>query len=139
LGSVFNLRKYQDQIVTSNYVNQIITDTGVIINSSGLIATQDELDSAQPTSGGLPSGFRQIFIEAESRTYNLLRLSERTRFLDSLRVSTGMEVRVQVPVINVPFRLIFAYNPNANPDITNPRVLGIERRTTVRFSIGRTF
>ena len=32
-----------------------------------------------------------------------------------------------------------SYNPNANPDITNPRVLGIERRTAMRFSIGRTF
>jgi len=46
---------------------------------------------------------------------------------------------VQVPVINVPFRLIFPYNPNTNPDITDPKVLSLERRTVMRFSIGRTF
>jgi hypothetical protein len=40
---------------------------------------------------------------------------------------------------NVPFRLIFAYNPNASPDITDPRVLSLERRRVVRFSIGRMF
>ena len=46
---------------------------------------------------------------------------------------------MQVPVINVPFRLIFPYNPNTNPDITDPKVLSLERRTVMRFSIGRTF
>jgi len=79
-------------------------------------------------------------MQGDSRSYNLLRISEQgTRLLDSLRASVGLELRVQVPVINVPFRLIFAYNPNANPDITNPKVLSFERRTAVRFSIGRTF
>jgi hypothetical protein len=47
--------------------------------------------------------------------------------------------RVRVPKISLPFRFIFAYNPSANPDITDPRVLSTERRTAVRFSIGRTF
>ena len=144
LGAVFNLRKYQDQVVTSNYVDQTITPNGVIVNSSGTIATRDELDSAIAAGGvgsdGLPSGFRQIFLQGESRSYNLLRLSQKsTSFLENMRASAGLEFRVQVPVINVPFRLIFAYNPNANPDITDPRVLSLEKRTVVRFSIGRTF
>ncbi len=142
VGAVFNMRKYQDQVVTSNYVNQTITPTGVIINSSGTIATRDELESAisGSTGDGLPSGFRTIYLTGESRSYNLLRLSENaTSFLENRRASVGMEFRVQVPMINVPFRLIFAYNPNANPDITAPRVLSIERSTVVRFSIGRTF
>jgi outer membrane protein insertion porin family len=145
IGAVFNMRKYQDQVVTSNYVsNSLITPTGVIINSSGTIATRDELDSAIAASGstsdGLPPGFRTIYLTGESRSYNLLRLSQNaTSFLENMRASAGLEFRVQVPMINVPFRLIFAYNPNANPDITDPRVLSLERRTVVRFSIGRTF
>ena len=144
LGAVFNLRKYQDQVVTSNYVDQTITPNGVIVNSSGTIVTRDELDSAIAAGGsgsdGLPSGFRQIFLQGESRSYNLLRLSQNsTSFLENMRASAGLEFRVQVPVINVPFRLIFAYNPNANPDITDRRVLSLEKRTVVRFSIGRTF
>jgi outer membrane protein insertion porin family len=145
VGTVFNLRKYRDQIVSSNYTNQIITPNGVIVNSSGLVVTRDELDSAitaapSLNSDGLPPGFRRIYLQGDSRSYNLLRISEQgTRLLDSLRASVGLEFRVQVPVINVPFRLIFAYNPNANPDITNPKVLSFERRTVMRFSVGRTF
>lgn len=96
--------------------------------------------AANLTSDGLPPGFRRIYLTGDSRSYNKLRISENTtRLLDSLRASVGMEFRVQVPVINVPFRLIFADNPNANPDITNPKILSLEKRTTVRFSIGRTF
>ena len=145
VGTVFNLRKYSDQLVTSNFVEQTITPTGLILNSSGTVATRDEIDSAMAsfanlTSDGLPPGFRRVYLTGDSRSYNKLRISEgTTRLLDSLRASVGMEFRVQVPVINVPFRLIFAYNPNANPDITNPKVLSLEKRTVMRFSIGRTF
>ncbi len=145
IGSVFNLHKYNDQIVSSNFVEQTITLDGVIVNSSGLPARRDELDSAIAAANGnlldgLPPGFRRIYLEGESRTYNLLRLSQSgSSFRDSLRASVGLEFRVQVPMINVPFRLIFAYNPLANPDITDPKVLSLERRTVMRFSIGRTF
>jgi outer membrane protein insertion porin family len=145
IGTVFNLRKYNDQIVTSNFVEQTITPEGVIVNSSGLPARRDELDSAIAAANGnlldgLPPGFRRIYLVGESRTYNLLRLSQSgSSFSDSLRASVGLEFRVQVPMINVPFRLIFAYNPLANPDITDPKILSLERRTVMRFSIGRTF
>lgn len=140
IGAVFNARRYRDQVVTTNYVDQTITPEGVIVNSSGVIATRDELDSAQPWNGDLPTGFRRIYLQGESRSFNLLRLSQNANtFLENMRASLGLELRVQVPMINVPFRLIFAYNPNANPDITDPRVLSVERRTVVRFSIGRTF
>jgi outer membrane protein insertion porin family len=145
VGTVFNLRKYRDQTVTSNYIEQTITPTGVIVNSSGTVATRDELDSAMAsaaslTSDGLPAGFRRIYLTGDSRSYNLLRISQNTtNLIDSLRTSVGMELRVQVPMLNVPFRLIFAYNPNANPDITNPKVLSLEKRTLIKFSVGRTF
>jgi len=53
----------------------------------------------------------------------------------------GMEVRIQVPVINVPFRLIFAYNPSARKDqvIQGFPFQFNERRWVPRFSVGRTF
>ncbi len=144
VGAVFDLRKYRDQVVTTNFTSQTITPNGIILNSSGTVATRDEIDSAVASAGSLtedlPAGFRRIYLTGEARSYNLLRLSQRaTSFRENMRASVGMEFRVQVPVINVPFRLIFAYNPNSNPDITDPRVLSIERRTVVRFSIGRTF
>ena len=46
-------------------------------------------------------------------------------------VSTGAELRFIMPVLNVPFRLIYAINPNADP-------LFAEKRT-FRFAVGTTF
>jgi outer membrane protein insertion porin family len=145
VGTVFNLRRYKDQIVTTNYTQQPITPNGVIVNASGLLATRNELDSAiaaapNNLTDGLPPGFRRVYLQGDARSYNLLRISGSGSGLrDSLRASLGLEFRVQVPMLNVPFRLIMAWNPNANPDITNPKVLSLERRTALRFSIGRTF
>jgi outer membrane protein insertion porin family len=47
-----------------------------------------------------------------------------------LVTSTGAEMRFFVPVLNVPFRLIFAYNPN--PPLFQPK-------TAFRFGVGSTF
>jgi outer membrane protein insertion porin family len=140
VGTAFNARKPRDQIVSTNFINQVVTPGGVTLNPAGRRATQDELQSANGTSAGLPPGFRTVFLQGDSRSFDLVRLSQpNARFFSNLRSSLGAEVRVQVPVINVPFRLIFAYNPNAKTDLTDPRVLFLERRTVVRFSIGRTF
>lgn len=49
---------------------------------------------------------------------------------ETLRTSTGGELRFFVPVLNVPFRLIFAYNPHR--DFFQPA-------TSFRFGIGTTF
>ena len=49
---------------------------------------------------------------------------------------------MQVPVLNVPFRLIYAYNPRARGDfqiIDNVPFIFNEKKTTFRFSVGRTF
>jgi len=82
------------------------------------------------------------------------------------RVSVGLELQVLMPVVNAPFRLYWAYNPSVvnttllPPVLVTPsmfpneatyqsainslRGLGYgfnldERRSTFRFSIGRTF
>ena len=46
-------------------------------------------------------------------------------------ISTGAEVRFIMPVLNVPFRLIYAINPNNNPLVAERRVF--------RFAVGTTF
>lgn len=140
LGSTFNSRRYEDQLVTTNYVNQLITRTGLLLNPSGRIATEEELASASRNFLGDPVGFRNVFLEGESRDYSFLRSSEqKVKLFSDIRSSYGLEFRVQMPVINVPFRLIYAYNPQARTDATDPRVLFIERRTVLRFTVGRTF
>jgi outer membrane protein insertion porin family len=81
----------------------------------------------------------------------------------SIRSSTGLELQVLMPVVNAPFRLYWAYNPNIVQTVLQPPIVAdrsyfpnsatflnavslfgrpspfFERRSTFRFSIGRTF
>ncbi len=140
VGTSFNARTYTDQVTNTNFINQVITPNGLTVNPAGRVATPDELASAPTDNLGNTIGYRRIFLTGDSRSYDLVRTSQQNvRFLDDVRSSMGLEFRVQMPVINVPFRLIFAYNPQAKTDITDPTVLFIERRTVMRFSVGRTF
>ena len=83
----------------------------------------------------------------------------------NIRASTGIELQVMMPVVNAPFRLYWAYNPNLSRAILQPPVV-VDRSlfpnqrdipefdrvslasaspvlsksaSTFRFSIGRTF
>ncbi len=81
----------------------------------------------------------------------------------AIRSSTGLELQVLMPVVNAPFRLYWAYNPNIFDSVVQPPIVTDrstfpnnatflnsivqfgrpfnyrERRSTFRFSIGRTF
>jgi outer membrane protein insertion porin family len=63
----------------------------------------------------------QTFAEGEPWRFSMF---------NALSTSTGAEMRFFVPVLNVPFRLIFAYNPNREP---------FQPATAFRFGIGSTF
>ncbi|HSE22869.1 MAG TPA: outer membrane protein assembly factor BamA [Pyrinomonadaceae bacterium] len=90
----------------------------------------------------LPRGFQPVFLRGQAQTTSVVRLSQSLfSKIGDYRSSLGMEVRVQVPVINVPFRLIFAYNPNAREDqvIDGFPFFFNEKKKVIRFSVGRTF
>lgn len=58
------------------------------------------------------------------------------------RASTGLEVQFLLPVVNAPFRLIFAYNPlilNTHTVINGVLFPLREDRTNIRFTVGQTF
>jgi outer membrane protein insertion porin family len=57
--------------------------------------------------------------------------------LDKFRTSTGAEVRFFMPVLNVPFRLIFAANPQRKGVLDNS--LQPQKDFTFRFAVGSTF
>jgi outer membrane protein insertion porin family len=81
----------------------------------------------------------------------------------AFRTSTGIELQVVMPVVNAPFRLYWAYNPNIVQTYLQPPVVAdrsyfpndvtynqavalfgqrypyFERHSTFRFTIGRTF
>ena len=53
------------------------------------------------------------------------------------KTSTGVEVRFFMPVLNVPFRLIFAYNPQRSGVLDN--TLRPQKAFQFRFAVGSTF
>ena len=55
----------------------------------------------------------------------------------AFKTSTGAEIRFFMPVLNVPFRLIFAYNPQRVGVLDNN--LRPAKRFTFKFAVGSTF
>ena len=110
------------------------------------IVTQAELEAAQTGDVNpgtlLPPGFQPVFLRGQAQVNSVVRLSQSLfAGIGDYRSSLGAEVRVQVPIINVPFRLIFAYNPNAREDqvIDGFPFFFNEKKKVIRFSVGRTF
>ncbi len=185
IGSAFNLRSKNDQVFSSNFLDDqpflqtvgfiscprnlaqggvatvslstlaacnantqlaLIGGAGLVMRDNRLVTTQ-ELDNARnlgpfdPVTG-LPFGFQEVFLRGQAQTNTAVRLSQSLfAKIGDYRSSMGMEVRVQVPIINVPFRLIFAYNPNARQDqiIDGFPFFFNEKKKVIRFSVGRTF
>ena len=59
-------------------------------------------------------------------------------FLPSYRASLGGELRVPIPVLNIPLRLIFAWNPNAQQQVPAGALLAPEKRFAFRVGFSRT-
>jgi outer membrane protein insertion porin family len=76
------------------------------------------VDIVGPLRGVLFYDAGQTFLEGDP-----IRFSQ-------LRTSTGVEMRFIMPVLNVPFRLIYAFNPNRD---------SFQPKSTFKFSVGTTF
>ncbi|MEO8573654.1 MAG: outer membrane protein assembly factor BamA [Pyrinomonadaceae bacterium] len=90
----------------------------------------------------LPDGVQPVYIRGEVQQNSLLRVSDAAfDKINDFRSSFGLELRVQVPVVNVPFRLIYYYNPNATFGITEqvPGIFLPGKRSGFKFTVGRTF
>ena len=57
--------------------------------------------------------------------------------LDGFKISTGVELRLFIPMLNIPFRLIYAWNPQRD-GVYNDR-LEPQEETVFRFAVGTTF
>jgi outer membrane protein insertion porin family len=60
-----------------------------------------------------------------------------TQRVDAFKTSIGAEIRFFMPVLNVPFRLIFAMNPSRAGVLDNN--FQPEKRFKFRFAVGSTF
>jgi outer membrane protein insertion porin family len=119
---------------------------GSLLGRDNRIVTQNEFDNAVNVGpagfGGLPFGFYPVYLRGEAQTNTVVRLGQSLfSKITDFRSSLGAEIRVQVPVLNVPFRLIYAYNPNARRDqvIDGFPFFFNEKKSVFRFSVGRTF
>lgn len=61
-----------------------------------------------------------------------------TQQVSAFKTSTGVEARLFMPVINVPFRLIFAWNPQ-RAGVLNTNDLQPAKAFVFRFAVGSTF
>jgi outer membrane protein insertion porin family len=167
VGSVFNLRKTGTQIINSEFLEDDrligagrLTALG-LINAPALeslfgsvlyynnrVLTKTEFRNlfcggnrfGCPTS--LPAGIDQFFLRGEVQQNSLLKVDDAAfSKLSAFKASVGIEFRVQVPIVNVPFRLIYYYNPNGKFGVTEelPGIFLPGKRNGFRFTVGRTF
>ncbi len=131
----------------NNFTNLALSPGQGFVARDNRLITRAELDTAlrlgpvNPLTN-LPPGMQEVFMRGDAQRNTVVRLDQSlfAKFTD-LRSSLGVEFRVQVPVLNVPFRLIYAYNPNARKDqvINGFPFFFDEKKSVFRFSVGRTF
>lgn len=156
VGTTFNSRKYDDQtLAVPRLPGQDITlyaglkgyslgtdkvgdqdVTYVRVDTAGNLVTNQQYDDNKDAT------YNKVVVFGNTGSKDIISLSSsKVDIFRNMRSSVGLEVRVQMPVINVPFRLIFAYNPYARTDVINDTDLYArpDKRTVMRFSVGRTF
>ena len=100
IGSVFNLRRLDDQFIRSEFVPSTLNNgVQIALNPIGQVATNREIKVArrpEQGQGELPQGFKSVFVRGDSQTSTKLVLSNAYGgMLESYRYSIGGEVRVQ--------------------------------------------
>jgi outer membrane protein insertion porin family len=120
-------------------INPVGGDTSIIFNGEYRIPIAGPLMLA----GFLDMGLSTVTDRSVLNTYELITTNT---LVDSsnrvIRSSTGVELSFMLPMVNAPFRLIFAYNPQIYQDTvmigTIPFTIR-EPRHDIKFTIGRSF
>lgn len=167
IGSVFNLRKSGTQVINSEFlpdeqllgagrltalglINTPVLESsfGSILFYRGRVMTKTDYvnEFCRGNRYGCPTSLspqvQQLFLRGDVQQNSLLRVNDSAfAGIKDYRASVGLELRVQVPVVNVPFRLIYYYNPNAKLGYTEevPGIFLPGKRNGFRFTVGRTF
>jgi len=167
IGTVFNLRKTGTQNINSNFLADdrfigrgTITLTALLRNpkyersfgaflfDGNRVLTRTQFENSYCKGARakcpkkLPKGLTPLFLRGEAQTNARLRVNKAVfDSFKNFRSSVGLEMRIQVPVVNVPFRLIYYYNPNARLGFIKeaPGLFLRGKKSGFRFSVGRTF
>ncbi len=167
VGSVFNLRKTGTQTINSEFLPDDtfigagrLTALGLIntpvLESSfssllfyrGRVMTKTDFinEFCRGNRFGCPTSLspqvQQLYLRGDVQQNSQLRVNDAAfGKIGDFKSSVGIELRVQVPIVNVPFRLIYYYNPNAKLGVTQelPGIFLPGKRNGFRFTVGRTF
>jgi len=168
IGSVFNLHKTGTQFINSEFLPddqflgagvltavalrqtpQLENSFGSILYFNNRVMTKTDFLNefcTQRTRLGcpvaLPNIIQQLYVRGEAQQNSLLRVDDaKFASISDFKSSIGLELRVQVPIVNVPFRLIYYYNPNAVVGFTDelPGIFLPGKRSGFKFTVGRTF
>lgn len=167
IGSVFNLRSTGTQRIDSEFlkddlflgagrltalslINTPVLESsfGSILYYRGRVMTKTDFinEFCRGNRFGCPTSLspqvQQLYTRGEVQQNTLLRVNDSAfSKIGDFRSSIGVELRVQVPVVNVPFRLIYYYNPNGKFGFTEeiPGIFLPGKRSGFRFTVGRTF
>ncbi|MFN0277094.1 MAG: outer membrane protein assembly factor BamA [Pyrinomonadaceae bacterium] len=167
VGSVFNLRNKGSQIINSEFlpderfigagrltalglINTPVLESsfGSILYYRGRVMTKTDFinEFCRGNRFGCPTALspqvQQLFLRGDVQQNSILRVDDAAfSRLKDYKASLGVELRVQVPVVNVPFRIFYYYNPNANIGFTEqlPGIFLPGKRSGFKFTVGRTF
>jgi outer membrane protein insertion porin family len=164
IGTVFNLRKGRTQNLNSNFLPdqpflgfnslsltflrnnpqfQFGNGLGVLYKSGvGLITRGNFSNGICGSISGPGLACQELFFRGDAQTNTEVEVgnSQFAKF-SNFRSSVGAELRIQVPIVNVPFRLIYFINPNSRRGFFEglPGFGFNERKRGFRFTVGRTF
>jgi outer membrane protein insertion porin family len=166
-GSVFNLRRSGTQTINSEFLPDEtfigagritalgLINTPVLENSFGsllyyrgrlMTRTDYLMEFCSGNRFGCPTSLspqiQPLYLRGDVQQNSRLGVDAAAfNKLRDFRSSVGVELRVQVPIVNVPFRLIYFYNPNAKLGFTQelPGIFLPGQRNGFRFTVGRTF
>jgi outer membrane protein insertion porin family len=167
IGSVFNLRKSGTQRINSEFldddrflgagrvtalalINKPVLESslgGLLYYNNRLLTKTEFVDlfcrgNRFGCPDALPDGIERFYLRGEAQQNSLLRVDDSAfSKIGDFRTSVGRELRVQVPIVNVPVRLIYYYNPNGKFGATQelPGIFLPGKRNGFRFTVGRTF
>jgi outer membrane protein insertion porin family len=112
-------------------------DAGQVRNTGERFAWIEDVQEPDPLAVTVPllfDPFATIGLTDPNAPPPVMRTVRRSAF----KTSTGAEIRFFMPVLNVPFRLIFAYNPQRE-GIREQTTLRQQKPFQFRFAVGTTF
>jgi outer membrane protein assembly factor BamA len=125
----------EEQITIAGPVRAILFfDAGQVRNVGQSFGWKEDI--VTPVLPLLTDPFATVTLTGANSTLGQLETAV-TGQRSAFKTSTGLEVRFFMPVLNVPFRLIFAFNPSRGGVLDN--TLQPQKKFQFRFAVGSTF